>query len=211
MAKLLKGRHGRRLARVTRSMGMNSLFDEWVDPRLSFSIVKVISAGNGSVLLQGNKNLKSSMLARVMRDCTQAVCFIATIGPALDKAIARANAKRNLTAAYLIERIGSAAIEDVVDEFQLLMKKRFQKEHADVTLRFSPGYCDWPLTEQKKVFTIVDPARIGVSLSSSCLMTPKKTVSGIFGIVPEGNIPYNPCMSCKKKDCSARRLRLRKL
>jgi hypothetical protein len=40
-------------------------------------------------------------------------------------------------------------------------------------------------------------------------MAPRKSVSGIFGILPEGvaadTAYYNPCNECPKTDCIARR------
>ncbi len=209
VAQLLKGRHGRRLARSFRHSEMNHLLDRWIEPRLSFCVKHILFVENGVVGLEGNVELKSPTLARVLRDCKTAVCFIATIGPAIDQAVKQANSKHNLTEAYLVDKIGSAAVEDVVDAFQRLMGAHAQKRHEGMTYRFSPGYCDWPLGEQKKLFSLVDTTRIGVSLSSSCLMTPRKTVSGIFGVLPPGHVPYNPCISCGKKQCTARRLRMR--
>jgi len=209
VSQLLQGRHGRRLMKSFRQEGIDLLLDQWIEPRLSFCVKNVLFAKNGTVGLTGDVELKSAKLARVLRDCKTAVCFVATIGPTIDGVIKQANAKHHLTESYLIDKIGSAAVEDVVDTFQHLIRVRVQKKHEGVTYRFSPGYCDWPLTEQKKIFSLVDTARIGVSLSSSCLMTPRKTVSGIFGVLPPGHVPYNPCISCRNTHCTARRLHAR--
>ena len=49
--------------------------------------------------------------------------------------------------------------------------------------RFSPGYGDLPLEFQREIFRALDvPRRIGVSLGSSCLMSPSKSVTAIVGI-----------------------------
>ena len=211
VAHLLEGRHGRKLRRSLRAEGMDRQLDTWIDPRLSFRIEKIISTEHQSVSLEGGITLKSAMLARTMRDCTEAICFIATIGPSIDEAVKQANSQHRLSDAYLIDRIGSAAIEDVVDAFQHMMHAGRRMRDEGVTLRFSPGYCDWALTEQKKLFNLVATERIGVSLSSSYLMTPRKTVSGLFGILPPGCVPYNPCKYCKRTNCKARRLQPRVL
>lgn len=208
LAQLLRGRHGRRLARSFQHSEIDHLLDRWIEPRLSFCVKHILFAENGGVGLEGNVELKSPTLARVLRDCKTAVCFIVTIGPAIERAIKQAHSKHRLTEAYLVDKIGSAAVEDVVDAFQRLMGAHTQKRHEGVTYRFSPGYCDWPLREQKKLFSLVDTTRIGVSLSSSCLMTPRKTVSGIFGVLPPEHVPCNPCISCGKKQCTERRLRM---
>jgi cobalamin-dependent methionine synthase I len=88
------------------------------------------------------------------------------------------------------------------------MENLFRNQGKGVTLRFSPGYCDWPISEQKKVFELVQADMIGVSLNESFLMNPRKSVSGLFGITEEPSQTvsgYNPCVHCNKRDCFSRR------
>jgi cobalamin-dependent methionine synthase I len=97
------------------------------------------------------------------------------------------------------------------------MAQRLQDHIADqikrngqrVTYRFSPGYCDWPVTEQKKLFRFLEAERIGVRLLDSCLMQPRKTISGIFGLEEAAQEkmppPYNPCRDCGRTQCRERR------
>jgi hypothetical protein len=51
----------------------------------------------------------------------------------------------------------------------------------------------------------LDNDEIGVRISDSCLMSPRKSISGVFGIVPENSPLYNPCIDCRKTHCEARR------
>jgi hypothetical protein len=136
------------------------------------------------------------------------VFFTATLGPAIDLEIRRLTQNNCLSDAFIIDTMGSVAVEQLVERFYQLMRSYFINQGKGVTLRFSPGYCDWPLQEQRKVFRLVKGDLIGVQLTDSCLMTPQKSVSGIFGItkdVESGQKPYNPCSICGKLDCSARR------
>jgi hypothetical protein len=103
---------------------------------------------------------------------------------------------------FFIATIGSD-LERIVSEH---MKKN---QYADAYV-LDTGYCDWSLREQTAVFNqFEDSKSLGVTLSDSCLMTPRKSVSGVFGIIPKnGNqtiADYNPCTNCSKTDCIARR------
>ena len=50
--------------------------------------------------------------------------------------------------------------------------------------RFSPGYGDLPLSLQPEVIRATGAdRRLGITLSSSLLMTPKKSVTAIKGII----------------------------
>jgi hypothetical protein len=105
--------------------------------------------------------------------------------------------------------MGSLAVENMVDQFHHRLGEQSEARNKMVSLRFSPGYCDWHITQQKELFKLLDSNRIGVELTYTCLMTPRKSISGVFGISSSSSIkdvmPYNPCLDCQKKDCRARR------
>ncbi|MBW2561223.1 MAG: hypothetical protein JRE40_10280 [Deltaproteobacteria bacterium] len=208
LADVLKGRHARRFRRSLEreSRDFSRLLQKWIYPRLSYTIRKIVSTEGGAVTLQGGTVLKSSKLARALRGCHDLLCFIATIGPGVDDNIRRFMSQNRLTDMYALDIIGSTAIEDVVDTFHATMSDTLRKEGNDVSLRFSPGYCDWSVIEQKELFAMVDPARIDVTLLPSFLMLPRKSISGVFGIGADiQRPPYNPCSHCGKHSCKERR------
>jgi len=181
-----------------------------VTPLLSYQITEIDSIDNRTVYLENGIGLKSPKLSKVMKHCDDVICFIATIGDGIEKEIARLTDEGRLFNAYILESMGSMAVESMVDSFCKDMEIKYTAQDKGITLRFSPGYCDWPVAEQKKLFRIVDSGHINVTLTDSCLMHPRKSISGVFGIHPfDGDnpvSPYNPCCDCKKKDCMARRV-----
>ena len=169
--------------------------------------IKIDSIKSGTVYLQGGPNFKSPMLTKVMKNCEDVICFVATIGSGLEEEVARLTDENRLSSAYILDSMGSTVTEVMVDRFHKSMEKRYKAKGKGVTLRFSPGYCDWPITEQKKLFRALDLNRMDIKLTDTCLMRPRKSVSGIFGILSSSNItPYNPCTECKKRDCLTRRM-----
>jgi len=76
-----------------------------------------------------------------------------------------------------------------------------------ISRRFSPGYCDWDVEQQRILFEAVDGEKAGVELTETCLMLPRKSISGIIGIslADRGIENYNPCPTCDKTDCIGRR------
>jgi hypothetical protein len=210
-SRLVGGRHGRRLQRILRegADAGDHPFNELIHPRLSFTIRSVEGDDGATVRLENGVSLTSSKLAWVLEDCPQAVCFVATIGPVLDCEIERLTSEQRLSGVYLLDRVGSLAIEAVVTAFHREMAERFGRKGRGVTMRFSPGYCDWSLAEQRKLFSLVDTKRIGVSLSPSLLMRPRKSISGIFGILDGSrrtrHVLKNPCTRCDRRHCPERR------
>jgi len=162
-----------------------------------------------SVGLKGDTTFRSRKLAQALKDSEEIICFVATLGSGLDREILRLMAEKRLSQAYVLDAMGSVAVEDMVEQFYQRKQIEFAAENKSVTLRFSPGYCDWPVSEQKQLFSLFGSEHTGVELLDSCLMTPRKSISGVFGLFystnTQFNSPYNPCRDCKKTDCVARR------
>lgn len=177
-------------------------------PRLLYGVFKIDRISKASVEIHTNCRFKSPKLSSTLRPCEEIVCFVATVGTRIETEINRLFKQNRLSDAFVLDAVGSAAVENLVDQFQETVKDALEEQEKTVTLRFSPGYCDWPVTEQKEFFKLVDSESIDVELNNACLMTPRKSVSGVFGIrcddENDGD-PYIPCSDCRKTDCPERR------
>jgi hypothetical protein len=67
--------------------------------------------------------------------------------------------------------------------------------------RFSPGYCDWNVSEQHKLFNLLPESFCGIHLSESSLMNPIKSVSGIIGIGENLKQLGYQCYWCNDPNC----------
>lgn len=176
-------------------------------PKISYKTYRIAATNGQSVILENSAVFSSPKLAKTMRASREVVCFLATAGPELDAEISRITAQGRVSSAYVLDVMGSILVERVVNGFQEEARKKLRIKGKEVTLRFSPGYCDWPLTQQKELFGLLDAQDLGVKLSRSCLMTPRKSISGVFGIysLDEASEQYIPCRECGRKDCTSRR------
>lgn len=179
-----------------------------VRPRIVYSLQPLADVTKTRVRLQGGIVLNSAKMAAALKESYQAVCFVATLGRVIDDEIHTLTRDNNLSEGFVVDAIGSVGTEQLVESFHRMTEAGFRKQGKGVTLRFSPGYCDWPVTEQHKLFRLVRSDLIGVRLTDSSLMVPRKSVSGIFGVTrnASGSLePYNPCTHCGKSNCMARR------
>lgn len=73
--------------------------------------------------------------------------------------------------------------------------------------RFSPGYGDWPLDSQAEMLRLATASQIGLNLTSSLMLTPRKSVTAIIGLIPK-NKDTEPekqsCKYCPKSNCNFR-------
>lgn len=210
--RLLGAKQGRRVspASLRRVDLLAEEITEMLKPQLSYRILELLQANRSGIQLVDGTCFKSPKLAKALANAQAICCFMATIGPVVDAEIQRLMRRRRYADAYVLDAIGSTSAENVVEQFYQRMARRQKDKNAGVTLRFSPGYCDWPIQQQRPLFKLFDDMDTpDVALNESCLMSPRKSVSGLFGLLPPGvkgvNPTYNPCDTCNKRDCMARR------
>lgn len=177
-----------------------------VKPRVLYTTRKIADVHRGEITLRDGPSFKSAKLSSSLGKCDSATVFLATIGDGIDAIVRDLSSKNKLSDAYIYDAIGSAAVEGVVEGFQNTVDQALSESEKATTLRFSPGYCDWNIEEQGKIFEVLEGEAVGVSLSPNFLMNPRKSVSGVFGITPgPQEARPNPCTMCSRKSCIARR------
>lgn len=142
---------------------------------------------------------RSRVLRRNLDQAQKVFPFIMTAGPALEAAASSAG---DLLKQYYLEEMANIALESGAVWLAGRLKTRYGfPELASM----DPGSLeDWPITEQPKLFSIFgDTERlIGVRLTDSMLMVPRKSISGIFFPSEEG---FTSCQLCERAACPARR------
>jgi len=179
-------------------------------PQLSYRMLDVLEIKHDEICLINDTRFKSSKLACALADTESVCCFLATIGPAVEMEVRHLMRQRHHSEAYILDAMGSLSVENIVEQFYQRMAKRQHKINGAVTLRFSPGYCDWPIQQQQELFDLfTDTDTPQIVLNESFLMLPQKSISGLFGLLPPGgkgvDPAYNPCRICTQRDCIARR------
>ena len=123
----------------------------------------------------------SEKLARHLEGCHAAYLVCGTLGTGFDAWHRRISVK-SAADALIAQAIGAAAIEKVMDSIEDDIRAELAPGEALVT-RYSPGYADFPLAEQRTLLGLLDSARkAGVSLTASLLMIPSKSVSAVIGV-----------------------------
>jgi len=169
-----------------------------------YAVVPVNREGK-AVHLSDGPPLASKRVGYVLKPCDKAVAFLVTLGGKIDKLIQQETEDRPHYG-YVLDAAASIATEAVAQQVQEYVEKKLSDD-IGTTYRYSPGYCDWPLEEQKTLCQVLPYESIGVELDKNLLMTPQKSISGIFGICPAKTAKTNgnACTICGKKDCPYRR------
>ena len=131
---------------------------------------------------------------------------VCTIGPALEAEVTRLSALGDLLKAVVLDAIGSVAAEAAAAYVEASIAAEAAREGLKTSCRASPGYGDWDVREQAAIFKLLPAERIGVRLSDTFMMSPRKSVSFAMHIAaePERLRSENSCENCGRKDCRYR-------
>mgnify|MGYP001816441978 CR=1 FL=1 len=131
---------------------------------------------------------------------------VCTIGPELEKEVARLSAGEKLLRAVVLDAAGSVAAEEVAGHMDRAIREMAAAEGLKTSCRASPGYGDWDVSEQRAMFELVPAGRIGVRLSDSAMMIPRKSISFAVHVDehPARLRSENSCRNCDRTDCPYR-------
>ena len=134
--------------------------------------------------------------------------FVCTAGEEVTRRSRHHMKSGKMLEGYICDIIGSLLVERAMDFLQENLRDRCMQEGMKITNRYSPGYCNWEVNEQKKLFRFFPEGFCGVKLSKSSLMIPVKSISGVIGIGTR--VTYNKylCSSCKQNNCNYKNISL---
>jgi hypothetical protein len=170
-----------------------------------YSVYPVSSWNAHSIALAGGDTFVGP-IGEFLGNSERVAVFVVTAGPEVVQMGEDAAQRGDVLDNLIFHALGAATAEAMGDRLAAHLQTRCGPGQA-LTLRFSPGYCGITLQQQRKLFRLVDAARIGVELMPSLIMKPIKSVSGLIGIGPESGIMAygNPCPKCPMTNCAMRR------
>lgn len=172
--------------------------------------VEKLDVRNGNMRIGGTELHLERKVCGYMRGASRAALFLCTAGEVFSAQYREYSGRGDYLEAYITDALGSLAVENAIGRIQDELAGEMRKEGMQISNRYSPGYCNWPLAEQKTLFALVGGNPTGITLSASSLMYPTKSVSGIIGIGPEMRRRDYDCMTCNNKTCVYRRIVQRK-
>jgi cobalamin-dependent methionine synthase I len=113
----------------------------------------------------------------IFKDAEKVAICICTIGPQLEQETKKLMKKNEMTRALILDALGSEAAEEVASQSDRILVERAREMNLWPSKRFSPGYGKWDIKEQRFIFQLLPAAEIGVRLTESCMMIPRKSVS----------------------------------
>ncbi|WP_407385483.1 hypothetical protein [Ruminococcus sp.] len=182
----------REIKRYARIQGASEEYDKLIDTciaesepvlsyRVCYSILPV--RYENDALYLGNIAADSQTIQKAIRDAEEVLLFAATIGAPFDGLIRRYS-RISPSKAVILQAIGAERAESLCDSFCEMIDTELHESGKRLLPRVSPGYGDIALLMQREIFAVLDcPRKIGLTLEDSLLMSPRKSVTAIAGIV----------------------------
>jgi hypothetical protein len=159
--------------------------DRLLEPAIAYEIHPITEMGHGRLSLQGNIVLHGPLLPSLLPEAKELAAVVCTIGPQLEKQVTKYFDRNKPLESLLLDGIGSAAVDSLIEEVCKFMTAKALSKGYQASSPISPGMPGLPITEQWQLMKMVPAREIGVSLTSSGVMVPRKSASMVIGIGPQ--------------------------
>lgn len=102
---------------------------------------------------------------------------VSTIGPRLERASAALFAAGEDLRGMALDALGSEAVAQVSKQMDRFLAEKGRQMGLWPSKRYAPGYRGWDVCEQAFLFSVIPAAEIGVALTESFMMVPRKSYS----------------------------------
>lgn len=154
--------------------------------------------------------LQGKKIGQHLAGCEKVIALSATVGEDIEEDITRRFSSGEYSSAVLMDAAATAAVEQLADGMEKAISPKMAAQGFLLKWRFSPGYGDWPLTQQPELIRLAKAEQIGVKLTTSMMLTPRKSITALIGLYRKqenSTAEYSPkgCAACTQKNCPSRR------
>lgn len=176
------------------------------EPRVSWELFDY-DCENGTAAAAPPFLIEGNIIRKHLSGAERVVFLAATIGEAVEEAVTRHFDEGRYAHSVLLDAAATAAVEQVCDALEAMLRPQFAKEGFAMRWRFSPGYGDWDIHAQPELLRLTQAESIGVSLTESLMLRPRKSVTAVIGLArgEGGKDAPKGCAACPRLDCPARK------
>lgn len=186
------------------------IFHNQAEPK---SIISELSISEFSEIYQGEgMNEKQTPVEQIYPKALRLALFAFTLGKMISEEISLLFKKKEFALGSMLDAVASAGTDKAAQFYENEYRKIILSENKAGSvikvLLYSPGYCGWHISGQKKLFSYLHPETIGITLKDSFLMNPLKSISGVL-IAGHKEIhnfedSYSFCAVCQTHSCRQR-------
>ncbi|WP_423128153.1 vitamin B12 dependent-methionine synthase activation domain-containing protein [Gaoshiqia sp. Z1-71] len=169
----------------------------------AFRLVDRIAWGENkrSVRVNGQEFNVGKTVVGELKGAARLAFFVCTAGKTVSEKSEQLLKGDDPVLGYVYDVLGTLIAEAAGDRLQEIVRDEADGNHEQITNRYSPGYCHWPVSDQHKLFSLLGQSPCGVQLTPSSLMYPVKSISGLIGIGRHVEFHDYQCTLCEMEHC----------
>jgi len=167
-----------------------------IAPAAVYRFAPIETLQHERLILTDGVPLTGSLIAQHLAPARYIAMIVCTAGAAIDERIA-ALMPRDPAYALALDGLGTAAVEALGAELCVRMEQDAARMGHCTSVPIGPGMVGWPVeVGQPQIFSNLDTAVIGVTLTESAQMIPRKSTSLVLGFAPTPFEAGTPCDFC---------------
>lgn len=152
-------------------------------PSACFVKISIKNKSENKIILENNEIFLSLKLTELLKNSNELYLMASTVGETIitkrDSEIKNNNASK----ALILDAVASEMADATLDWLVNYINTQIRRENKQLTkMRFSPGYGDLTLDNQKKIFTMLNLKNLGLHLTETFILVPEKSVTAIAGV-----------------------------
>ena len=154
-----------------------------LEPAIAWESRRVLEADGAAVRLAGGLVLtQAEAIGSLLGEAQELAMVVGSIGPALDRLAGEWFSSGREIEAFVLGEIGNLAIGKLSDQMPEHVADWAADRGLEASGALSPGGTGIDLSAQRVVVELASANRIGVALTSTCMLTPVKSISMVIGL-----------------------------
>ncbi|MEL7567094.1 MAG: hypothetical protein AAGU27_19755 [Dehalobacterium sp.] len=179
-----------------------------IQPKAIFDVFNVEKVLGDRLYLNSHEYFESKLFSYFMSDAKYITLSIMTIGNRIEEESDKYMKSGKYVKGFILDGIGTLALEKLGLELYECIKEEARERGLNFSSPLSPGQVGWDVKDQEKVFSRLNAGMIGIKLTESSLMIPKKSVSLAVGIGENMRADKKACNFCPlRKTCPSRKVK----
>ncbi len=156
-----------------------------LETAVAYEIYPITVMEPDRIFLEGGGAIEGPALPAILPEAKELIVLIATIGPKLEERVTEYSKGGGALRGMVLDGIGTAAVDSLIPKAMGLIAAEVAERGYEISSPVNPGMPGFPMTEQWNLLKLAPAEEIGVSLSSSGLLIPRKSISMVIGIGPK--------------------------
>lgn len=153
------------------------------NPKGAFIRLKIIKNDMEQIILEDDSVIKSKSLCKLLTKSDEILLMASTVGSEVTQKISDEIKNGDIALGVVIDAVASEYADCGLDYIIEFVNKMVRREGKRLTKsRYSPGYGDLPLSNQKIIFDILNLDKLELMLTDRFVLVPEKSVIAIAGI-----------------------------